>query len=124
MMSCSFGEVRAYRNAARVPGQFKRPLSPELWLSADRVVLSADIGLVMNLHGLPIVFVSRAVSPGYQCYIFTLFISILNWHEEWPLNLNCRLEFSSVFCLGGKAVVVLRNGMSSFLLLRFPRIWF
>lgn len=52
MMSCSFGGVRAYRNAARVPGQFKRLLSPELWASADRVVLSTDIVMVMNLHGL------------------------------------------------------------------------
>lgn len=52
MMSCSFGEVRAYRNAASVPGQFKRPLSPELWTGADRVVPSADIRLIMNPHGL------------------------------------------------------------------------
>lgn len=72
-MSCSFGEVRAYRNAARVPGQFKRPLSPELWLSADRVVLSADIGLAMNLHGLPIVFVSRAISPRLSMLCFNSF---------------------------------------------------
>lgn len=28
----------------RGAGQFKRPLSPELWLGADRVVLAADIG--------------------------------------------------------------------------------
>lgn len=79
MMSCSFGEVRAYRNAARVPGQFKRPLSPELWQSADRVVPSADIGLAMNLHGLPIVFVSYA-----QCAAIN--VTILLFHLLFKLR--------------------------------------
>lgn len=45
MMSCSFAGVRAYRNAARAAGQFKRPLSPELLPSVDSVVLSVDIAL-------------------------------------------------------------------------------
>lgn len=33
-------------------GQFKRPLSPELWPSVDRVVLAADIGFIADLHWL------------------------------------------------------------------------
>ena len=74
MMSCSFGEVRAYRNAARVPGQFKRPLSPELWQSVDRVVLSDDIGLIVNLHGL---------FP--ELYLYPLFTTP-DWHFKENLS--------------------------------------
>lgn len=40
MMSCSFCKVRSYRNAGQgYWGQFKRPLTPELWPGVDRVVL-------------------------------------------------------------------------------------
>lgn len=53
MMSCSFGEVRAYRNAGSVPWQFKRPLSPELCPECRQSCsIPSAVESAIHLHGL------------------------------------------------------------------------